>query len=283
MDWLEKIQQPKYWLLAIAAALVSLHLTYLTQTDNSDLMSMSILLWLAIGSLVWDKMEKGEGLKLESGVFASAIGIFLIVLVLVRSVSPAGYHLRISPFISIWGLCLLAGGFQGIRYYWKELVIGSLFFFYPVFTYLLQAINLPTITAQFSTFTLWAAGFQVYREGVIIFLPTGRVEVFGACSGVESILQMLNIAVLFLLLVPTTKLQKVICIIVAGLLGFAVNGVRVALLAVLVASRNMDAFEYWHGGSATFIFSIISVALFGVFCWLIFLRELTTNSDEEEA
>ncbi|MBR8828586.1 MAG: cyanoexosortase A [Gomphosphaeria aponina SAG 52.96 = DSM 107014] len=282
MDWQEKLQQPKYWLLAIAAALVSLHLTYLARAEDSDVISMSVLLWLAIGSLVWDKVEKGENLKLESGGLSSAIAITLIALVLIRSISPAGYHLRISPFISIWALCLLAGGFQGLGYYWKELVIGSLFLLYPVFASFLQAIDLATFTTKFSTFSLWATGFQVYREGVTIFLPTGRVEVFGACSGIESILQMLNLAVLFLLLVPTNKIQKTICITVAVFLGFAVNAARVSFLAVLVAANHLDAFHYWHGGNGTFIFSIISVFLFGLFCWLTFLRNLSAPADEGE-
>jgi cyanoexosortase A len=120
---------------------------------------------------------------------------------------------------------------------------------------------------------LWYTGFEVKRQGLFLFLPTGRVEVYGACSGLHSVLQMLNISVLFLLLFPVrSHLQKLFCILFAVVLGFFVNAIRVALMAILIAFSNKQAFEYWHGGDGSLVFSMISVLLFGCFCWFVFLR-----------
>jgi cyanoexosortase A len=195
-------------------------------------MSLSLLLWLGIASSVWDKRDK---LKLHSGVFSTFLGISLIALVLLRSLSPAGYHIRISPFISVLGLCLMASGIKRLHHYWKELLLIGLLVLYPIFTGFLKAIDLSTLTAKFSAFTLWVAGFNAHREGVTILMPTGRVEVYGACSGIDTIILMLCIAVLFLVMVPLKRLQQIMCIAVAILLGFIVNGLRVSVLAILVA------------------------------------------------
>jgi cyanoexosortase A len=275
MHWLDKIQKPEYWLIGLATALITLHLTYLDRANEPNLMSLSCLLWLGIISSVWDRRDK---LKLESDVFSTFLGITLIAIVLLRSLSPVGYHIRISPLISGVGLCLMASGMQRLFHYWRELLVLSLLALYPIFAGFLQAIDLATLTAKFSTLTLWAGGFNAHREGIKILLPTGKVEVYGACSGVDSIILMLCIAVLFLLIIPLKKQHQLICFSIAILIGFVVNAVRVSVLAVLVAFSHSEAFEYWHGGDGSFIFSMISVFLFGGFCWAAYVRNLTVDS-----
>lgn len=276
----QQITDPRYWLLAIAATLVTLHLGLLSQADDSDLLGISILCWLAITSLICDKLDT---LELKSNLFSSLLGISAIAYVLLRSLSPAGYHLRICPLISLIGLCLLASGIKELRNYWKELLALSLLIFISVLSILLKSINLPIITTQFSTFLLWITGSDAVREGVMIILPTGRVEVYGACSGIESIVQMFSIAVLFCLIIPLQKIAQIICLIIAIGLGFIVNAARVALMAVLVASSQLEAFEYWHGGDGSLIFSAIAVFLFAIFCWLAFMRNNPVMSEFEVA
>lgn len=260
---------PQYWLLGIGAGLLALNLTFLQQADNPELWATVGLLWLAIAMLLW---EKHPHLNLDSSPGATIVGASLIALVLVQSLAPDGYHLQVSPFISYLGLALMASGFRGIQQFWKELLILGLLLVSPIVVGFLQLINLTLLTAKAAAFMLWYSGFEVVRQGAFIVLPTGRVEVYGACSGVNSVLQMLLIAVLFLLIVPLRWSQRVGCVVIALLIGFLVNAARVALLAVLVASNHRDRFDYWHTGDGSLIFAAIAVLLFGAFCWLAFLR-----------
>ncbi|WP_448561996.1 cyanoexosortase A [Trichothermofontia sp.] len=262
-------RMPQYWLLGIGAALLTLNLTFLLRVEDSELLGTVGLLWLAIGMLLW---EKHQQLSLESSLGATVVGALLIALVLVRSLAPDGYHLRISPFISFLGLALMASGFRGIRQFWKELFILGLLLVSRAVIGLFEMMNLALMTAKAAAFMLWYSGFDVVREGVFITLPRGRVEVYGACSGQSSLLQMLLISVLFLLMVPLRWSQRLLCVGVALLIGFLVNAGRVALLAVLVANARQAAFDYWHTEGGSLFFSVISVLLFGVFCWLAFLR-----------
>lgn len=279
VDWFNLLQAPKFWLLLLTLALAVLHLTILDLSGQPNLMSVSILMWLAIASLLWDKRQQ---LVFKSDLFSTALGATMIALVLLRSISPAGYHLQVSPLISGSGLALIASGIKGLRSYWKELFILTLLALYSVFSAILDAIDLPTLTAQFGNFALLLGGFRTYRDGVVIALPTGKVEVYGACSGVESIILMLYVACLFFLLIPISRLQKLICLAAAVLLGFVVNGVRVALMAWLVAYSNEEAFKYWHGDDGSLIFAMISVGIFGFFCWFAYVRPLATTDDLKE-
>jgi len=124
-------------------------------------------------------------------------------------------------------------------------------------------------TAKFSTILLWYLGFEVICQGVYIFLPTGGVEVNSFCSGVMPMLTLLQLALLFLLMFPTKLRDKILVLVASVTLAFLVNVIRVALMAVLVAFSNQTAFEYWHSGSGSQIFSVISMLAFGWFCQFI--------------
>lgn len=270
----KRLLEPKYWLLATAPLLISLHLIALWKVNEPDLQSMSIFLWIAIIALMWDKYPT---IAWHSGLFSTIFGSLLIALVLLRTNSSAGYHLLLFPFISGVGWCLLASGIKGLHNYWKELIILGLLVIYPIITFLLRFIELPTMTAEFSTLILKTIGQTVTRQGDYIILPTGKVEVYSRCSGIESIIQMFNIAVLFILVFTPKKIQRLPVIIISIFLGFMINALRVSLLAILVASDQMDAFHYWHDSEANIIFSIVSVALFTLICWFFFLRSNTLN------
>jgi len=90
---------------------------------------------------------------------------------------------------------------------------------------------------------------------------------------------LLGLAVLYLVMFPTDWTRKVLVPVVAVSLAFVVNGFRVALMAVLAASSNLEAFEYWHTGSGSAIFSMISVFLFGLFCLFLLRQEEPANRD----
>jgi cyanoexosortase A len=275
MDWKKSLQKIEYWLVALSGGLVLLHLTLIDKSQNENLFSTATLTWLTIGSLLWDRRKK---LILESDTASTFVGMALVVLTIIRNLTTTDSSLRLFPLIAGLGVILIASGFKSLKSYGKEIILLSLLLFLRLVTIVLNAFDLPLLTAKVSAFMLWFVGFDVVRQGVIIALPTGRVEVYGACSGVESIVLMLCIAILFFFLISISHWQKVICITTAVALGFMVNAFRVALLAFLVDVQQPKAFEYWHSDDGSLSFAIISVFMFGLFCWLVYVRNLNPSS-----
>ncbi len=270
IKWLKHIQEPKYWLLGIAAGLIVLHLTLISRTANTDLFGTMLLFWGVVAFLIW---ERHETLTLESGVFSSCFGASLIALILLKSSSLFGddLFLRVAPFLSGISLALLASGTKGLKQYWQELLILAYTAIPPGFIGVF--IDVAQLTAKFSAFILHYLGFEVVRKGVFLILEKGSVEVYHGCSGVNAILQLLGLALVFLLMFPTTMVQKIIVPIIAVLIGFVVNAARVALMAVLVSLSQPQAFKYWHEGNGSVVFSMIAVFIFGLFCWFAILQE----------
>lgn len=274
---LKPLQNTEFWLLAIAGGLIAVHVSLLWRlTTNLSLVSMNVLSWGALLSLLWDKRHT---LKLESDVFSSLLGLLLIGFVILRSMFVVSIDpiFELSPFIAGLGVAMLASGVKGLQQYWLELII--IFAFNAPLGILLEQIDISTLTAKFASINLSYLGFEVHRQGVNIILPTGAVEVNRACSGLEGIVRLVRLSVLFLVMFPVTLAKSILVPIVAVLVAFLVNVVRVALMAVLVAYSNKAAFEYWHKGDGAQIFFLISTLVFGLFCY--FISQQDNHKDRE--
>ena len=255
-----------FGLIIIATGLVTLNMTLLWKHGDLAHFWMSIVFWLAVGSLLWDKQDLLKQSEGKSDVLSRVAGIILIAFILFKSAmvsSKFDPFLRIVPFLSGLGLSLIVVGFHNLKQFWRELVI--LFFHGTPSVITLPLVDIITsITAKSAYYSLWYVGFNVTSEGNYVSLPTGRVFVYGGCSGMEAMNYLLGLSVVCLLMFPT-KQNKGLVIAVAVALGFIVNVFRVAGMALLVASNRLDLFKYWHEGEGSLVVGMVAVILFGIF------------------
>ena len=273
-----KFKHPQYWLFATGIGLIAIHLSLVWKSNNSSLLGTSFLFWTAIAVLIW---EKRNNLNLDSDIFSSFFGLSLIGMLLLKSASMSslGGFLYLMPILYAFGCALLASGFKGLKQYGGELLalfVLSLPKLLPI-----NLINISLLTAKLSAFLLWYTGFDVVRSGVNIDLPSASqtIEVASGCSGVEQIFHMLGLGILFIIIFPLNRLQQIILPVFAAIVGFVVNAARVALMVLIVQKDNQQAFEYWHHGDGSLIFSMIAVSVFGLFCWFILGQNKSKNQD----
>ncbi|WP_414621433.1 cyanoexosortase A [Calothrix sp. CCY 0018] len=265
---LKLIKDIRYWLLGITAGLEAICLTLIWKADDTGHLGMSLLFLFAVGSLTW---EKRHTLKFESEFVPSIVGIGLIGWVLWQSANLAdGNTMRLLSFTSAFGVALLASGFKGLKQYWQELTI--LFFLGVPSVISSFLFDISPLTAQFSAFLLHYFGFDVASQGVFINLPNGGVEVTHECSGIDTIIYILSVSMLALVMFPVHRSKRFFVPIVAIMIGFVINGIRVAMLAIFAAS-NKAAFENWHGGQASYLYGMIGIFIFGCFYWLLLQQE----------
>jgi cyanoexosortase A len=255
-----------FWLIVIAAGLITLNMTLLWKIGDMAHFYMSIVFWLAVGSLLWDKQDSLKQGGAKSDTLSIVAGTILIAFIFFKSAmvsSQSSYFLRLAPFLSGLGLSLIAVGFQNLKQYGRELLI---LFFQGVPSVITSPLseNIATLTAKSAHVILWYLGFDVIREGNYVTLPTGRVLVYGGCSGLEAMNYLLGLSVVCLVMFPT-KQNKALAIGVAIAFGYIVNAFRVAAMALLVAHKRLDLFKYWHEGEGSLVVGMIGVILFGIF------------------
>jgi cyanoexosortase A len=276
------LQQPQFWLLAIAGGIATIHLSLIWRSDaNLNRFFLSLLCWFTIATLLWGKRHT---LIFQSDIFSGFIGFSLLEFFLLRSLWMTGFDnlFYFTPFIAAIGLALLASGARHLHQYWQEIAIVFAFSI-PVEMLINRIPILALYTANFAAFILTYLGVEFDREGINLILANGKaVEVAAGCSGWESIFPLLKLSVLFLVMFPTKTTQKVLIPLAAVAIAFVVNGVRVAILAILHAYTSEATFKYWHVGMGSQIFFLTSALLFGGFCYLTSKHPSSKYADKRE-
>ena len=275
-----QLKYPQFWLLGIGACLMAIHLALVCKSNDPSFLGISFLFWGSVSCLIW---EKRYTLNLESGIFSSFLGLSIIALLLVKSASQTSFggFLYISSTVFAFGFALLASGFQGLKQYKGELLVLSFLSASKLLAPLLM--NISSLTAKFAAFILWYTGSEVTLIEDKIILPTGSVEVYRGCSGIELVFQLLGLGLIFLLMFSQKWKHKILVPIVAATIAFIVNALRVALMAILAAKNQQKAFDYWHTGDGSLIFSLIAVLSFGLFCWFLLEKSESKNQAERKS
>ncbi len=252
-----------YSLLGLGSLLSVIHLTLLDRFAHANQFSSCLLLWVAFMGLIhqnWNYLKRG------SSPSACLLGGMISLGLLVKAAMLSSYEpfLRLWPLLALLALALLISGWKGVGQYWRE-AIAWVFLSLPPGP-ILHSIDLTLLTAKLASFLLWYLGWYVSRQGSEIMLPTGTIAVLPGCSGVESLLQLLGLAVLFILFFSPGWLKSSLAIGSAIVFAISTNVVRVALMAILNAYVGKSAFEYWHRGQGSYLFSLLAVILFGTFC-----------------
>ncbi|MGB3237178.1 MAG: cyanoexosortase A [Geitlerinemataceae cyanobacterium] len=286
---LKLARQPKYWLLAIAVSLLTIHLGLTWKTGDIKTLSISVIFLGATVSQIWDRKDT---YTLESNLFATLFGTVILSLALFKTsqLSSGGPFLQALPFIFGLGLGLIASGARGLQQYWQELLA---FFILSLpgerfLSHILESLmtfltgeQLTTLTAKFSALFLGIFGFDVSLDGVFLILPKSVVKVYEGCSGASSIDFLLRLGLLFIIMFPTQRIGKILTPVLAILVGFFVNGVRVLIMAYLANTGDDKAFDYWHVGDGSQIFGAIAVLLFGGVCYLLIQKDDLDPSDPD--
>jgi exosortase A len=109
--------------------------------------------------------------------------------------------------------------------------LGFLFFAVPFGDFLLPALM--EHTADFTVAAVRASGVPVFREGLLIVLPTGRWSIVEACSGVRYLIASLMTGTLFAYLSYTANWRRWVFVGVSAVVPIVANWVRAYLIVML--------------------------------------------------
>lgn len=249
-------------LLAILLAVQSVVFNVLTQSPDETLL-VFIVWWGA--SIALDKSLLIK--RFHPSSFGAWIGFILVLWVLWRSLLITNENLGSSllPLLAGIGLTLLATPPHRLRPYLPSLGILALL---PLMRVLLipYPTQLTYATAWITKLILLLFGLPAEVQGNIVNLPWGGVTVASACTGLPAMLQLLTVSLIFAIVFPMRfRWQNMLMALSAVGLGFLVNGLRIALLALINSSQYPSKewwFELFHNGWPAWIFPGIAAFFF---------------------
>ena len=141
--------------------------------------------------------------------------------------------------------------------------LGFLFFAVPIGDFLLP--TLMDWTADFAVWALRATGVPVYREGLLLSLPTGRWSVIEACSGVRYLIASLMVGTLFAYLNYRARWRRWVFVGIAAAVPIVANWIRAYLIVLLGhLSNNRLAVGVDHLIYGWVFFGVVMLVMFWI-------------------
>lgn len=257
-------------LLTLLAALLALYLMVLSLLTQPADEAINALLLMGGALLVFPELP--EGWQPRPGRIGRWLAVASLVVVFWRGQRMVSFDAVSSLLLPLAGLALglLAVPVNQLRRFGLPLIVLG---FLPVMRALGGGLTpigpLTVATAWLSEQFLAVCGFTAMQEGPFLRLPGGGVEVAGPCSGLNMLLQLLVVAVIFALAFPMRhRWQNGLMIVTAPLIAMLTNAMRIALLAWINASAMSNKtwwFEFFHTHWGSLVFAGIAMQ---VFVWL---------------
>jgi exosortase len=201
------------------------------------------LLWLR-----WEPFGSVEPMERWVGLALVVVGLSARLVAAEYGIAPLD---RISFLPAIFGVFMLVGGFQVIR--WAGPALGFLVFMFPLPHKLevLVHLNLQKLASICSTFVLQTLGVSAFRSGNLINMPglEHPLTIADACSGLRMLTIFCALAVAMVFLIERPWWDKLVILLSSVPIALAVNIIRITVTGLLykfVGQENAFATKLAH-------------------------------------
>jgi exosortase len=210
-----------------------------------------------------------------SGVAIVAAGLAILVL----GVFGAELFLsRISLLIVLTGLILSFGGRKLLAELRFPLLILLLAIPIPAIIYSQITLPLQTLAARTAGALLPLFAVPVLREGHVIVLPSMKLEVAQACSGIRSLMSLLTISILYGYFLERSLWTRTMLALVTVPIAIAANCLRIVGTGICVQYWDPDeALGFFHEFSGWVIFLVSLLCLYLVHRCMSLLKNWTRS------
>jgi exosortase len=210
--------------------------------------------------LLWERRAKLAALPVRPAWSGLVILLFALM-ALVQSTIKSGFFLyRLSVLLFIVGVVVFLAG-------WKHLAaisfpLAFLVLMVPSST-LVEQITFPLqiVASKIASFLLMLAGVPAIREGNIILLPSARLEVAEACSGIRSLFSLLTLTMVYGYLAETKIGVRVLLAFMAVPIAVFANALRIAFTGLMVEGWGVERAEGTIHALSGWLVFVASLAL----------------------
>jgi len=212
---------------------------------------------IALVAIIWLVTRQRQLLDAPLAGIASQVAGFVLLVVAVGLVQLPLLTAQGAAFVvALVGLVLFCWGRAGLAALWRPAVIAAIVFtlngladgFLPRYTGLVQGLQ--HLVAGLAAYLLWMFGFAVeLQETTLRVAGTAGIDVYAACSGTHSLLEVGALALTAILTISERSWRANLGYLLACLaiaLGF--NVLRILLLAYASAALGQETFDALHHG-----------------------------------
>ena len=212
--------------------------------------------------LVWSKRSESAAAIPPANTLAAPF-----LLVIGALIYLVGVRTRIASFESashvvlLTGALWMVGGSGLVRTLWFPLFFLVLSIPLPTFVLAKATEGLKAFVSAAAVDVLYRAGYPIARDGAMITLGYYRLLVAEACSGMNSIISLSSVGLLYLYLATPPRLwQLAICLGCILPIAMAANVLRIVILCLITYDLGDEAgrgFLHEFAGMTMFLFALM--------------------------
>jgi exosortase len=216
--------------------------------------------------LVWTKRRALSQATLVPN-WMGVVVIALALAVLLLGIYGAELFLsRISLVILLTGLALCFGGWHFLTN--LRFVLLVLLLAIPIPSIIFNQITLPLqiLASKLASDLLPLFGIPVLREGNVIQIPTMKLEVAEACSGIRSLISLFTLSIFFGYFMESSFRRRAVLALATFPIAIAANALRIVGTGLCVQYWDPDkALGFFHEFSGWVMFLVSLGCLFCVY------------------
>ena len=240
-------------------------LTALVKNWNDDAdMGHGFFVPVIAAYIAWQKRDQVIGLRQRPNWWGLAIVVYGGFQLYIATLGAELFLARTSFVISIIGMVLLLGGRDYLRVFAFPLFL--LFFMVPIPAIIYNRITFPLqiLASQAADAVLQLLGYAVLREGNILELPSQRLSVVEACSGIRSLLSLSFLSLVYGYFFEKKTWIRVGLFLSTIPIAIVANAGRVTLTGILSEIKPELAEGFFHEFSGWVIFMIALAIMVGL-------------------
>lgn len=272
------VQQRLIWLVALAGFAVMYLPTYwwafntIWQTEEQ---AHGAIVLVVVAWLFWHKREVIlNAASKPNSMLGWPLFLFGLLLYIVgRAMNISIFEIG-SQIPVLMGALLILAGWPAVRAAWFPLLY--VVFMIPLPGILVDALTVPLKEwiSVITTNTLYAFGYPIARNGVMLTIGQYELLVADACSGLHSMFSLSALGILFMYLTARTSvLHNAIMLLSILPIAFAANIVRVIVLVLITYHLGDEMGQGFLHGTASIVLLLMSLGfllmLDVVLVWLI--------------
>ena len=216
---------------------------------------------LVAGYIVWQR--RGELVRIEPRPhwFGCVIVAFGFVCLTAGLLGADFFATRIGLLATLYGILLSTVGMPVIRALAFPLLLLLFMIRIPLFIYSQITLPLQIFASSVAEIVLTLVGIPVLREGNVLELPSQRLSVVEACSGIRSLISLSFLSLVYGYFFENNRWIRIALFLSTIPIAIFANALRVALTGILSEVNTKLAEGVYHSLEGWVIFMIALVSL----------------------
>ena len=228
--------------------------------DDPD-MGHGFFVPLVAGYIVWQRRDQLLAMESKPNWWGLAVAVWGALQMMVGALGAELFTTRTAFVVTLIGVVLFLGGTEVLRKLAFPLCLLFLMIPIPAVIYNQITFPLQILASRLAAGALSVFGIPVFREGNILELPSQRLSVVEACSGIRSLLSLTFLSLVYGYFFEKKTWIRIALFLATIPVAILANGSRVTVTGVLSEIRPDLAEGFFHESTGLVIFLVAAVIL----------------------